>query len=128
MCLTFFFVFFFSRIQPFASRFRALSWNFGLMFFSDSWYITCKVSWSDCSSFCHHVTERGILMSHVNFHEVMLSLMLRSIYCLQSLFNSSFVGDTESLWKIEKLRSEMMKQHSLRTGFSCAKVICYVYL
>lgn len=31
------------------------------------------------------------------------------------------IGDTESLWKIEKLRSEMMKQHSLRTGFSCAK-------
>ncbi|KAH7573621.1 hypothetical protein JRO89_XS03G0181600 [Xanthoceras sorbifolium] len=30
-------------------------------------------------------------------------------------------GDTESLWKIEKLRSESMKQHSLVTGFSCAK-------
>ncbi|KAL5852479.1 hypothetical protein ACOSQ3_007597 [Xanthoceras sorbifolium] len=31
------------------------------------------------------------------------------------------IGDTESLWKIEKLRSESMKQHSLVTGFSCAK-------
>lgn len=30
-------------------------------------------------------------------------------------------GDTEALWKIEKLRSESMKQHSLVTGFSCAK-------
>ncbi|KAK6930114.1 hypothetical protein RJ641_004208, partial [Dillenia turbinata] len=31
------------------------------------------------------------------------------------------IGDTESLWKIEKLRSELMKQHTLATGFSCAK-------
>ncbi|KAK0607524.1 hypothetical protein LWI29_016205 [Acer saccharum] len=31
------------------------------------------------------------------------------------------IGDTESLWKIEKLRSESMKQHSLGTGFSCTK-------
>ncbi|KAI5397415.1 hypothetical protein KIW84_063287 [Lathyrus oleraceus] len=31
-------------------------------------------------------------------------------------------GDTESLWKIEKLRSDSMKQHTLATGFSCAKV------
>ncbi|GAU11109.1 hypothetical protein TSUD_197330 [Trifolium subterraneum] len=30
-------------------------------------------------------------------------------------------GDTESLWKIEKLRSDSMKQHTLATGFSCVK-------
>ncbi|KAL3812820.1 hypothetical protein ACJIZ3_014088 [Penstemon smallii] len=30
-------------------------------------------------------------------------------------------GDVESLWKIEKWRSEAMKKHSLLTGFSCAK-------
>ncbi|XVE82068.1 hypothetical protein DITRI_Ditri15bG0117100 [Diplodiscus trichospermus] len=30
-------------------------------------------------------------------------------------------GDTESLWNIEKLRSETMKQHTLTTGFACAK-------
>ncbi|MED6106448.1 hypothetical protein PIB30_005084 [Stylosanthes scabra] len=30
-------------------------------------------------------------------------------------------GDTESLWKIEKLRSETGKQHTLTTGLSCAK-------
>ncbi|KAG8375308.1 hypothetical protein BUALT_Bualt10G0086800 [Buddleja alternifolia] len=30
-------------------------------------------------------------------------------------------GDVESLWKIENWRSESMKQHSLSTGFSCAK-------
>ncbi|KAE8731564.1 RING finger and CHY zinc finger domain-containing protein 1 isoform 2 [Hibiscus syriacus] len=30
-------------------------------------------------------------------------------------------GDTDSLWNIEKLRSETMKQHSLTTGFACAK-------
>ncbi|XP_039164203.1 uncharacterized protein LOC120286433 [Eucalyptus grandis] len=31
------------------------------------------------------------------------------------------VGDIESLWKTEKLRCESMKQHSLGSGFSCAK-------
>ncbi|XP_073301690.1 uncharacterized protein [Primulina huaijiensis] len=30
-------------------------------------------------------------------------------------------GDTKALWEIEKWRSESMKQHSLSTGFSCAK-------
>ncbi|CAI9776860.1 unnamed protein product [Fraxinus pennsylvanica] len=30
-------------------------------------------------------------------------------------------GDSVSLWKIEKWRSEAMKKHSLATGFSCAK-------
>lgn len=30
-------------------------------------------------------------------------------------------GDTESLWKIEKLRSESMKKHTLASGLSCAK-------
>ncbi|XP_028800015.1 uncharacterized protein LOC114755315 isoform X2 [Neltuma alba] len=30
-------------------------------------------------------------------------------------------GDTESLWKIERLRSESMKQHTLASGLSCAK-------
>lgn len=28
----------------------------------------------------------------------------------------------ESLWKIEKLRSETKKQHTLMSGFACAKV------
>ncbi|GAB4851239.1 hypothetical protein Ancab_030535 [Ancistrocladus abbreviatus] len=32
-------------------------------------------------------------------------------------------GDTESLWKIEKLRSDLYKQHTLKSGFSCAKSI-----
>ncbi|GAV87365.1 hypothetical protein CFOL_v3_30791 [Cephalotus follicularis] len=31
------------------------------------------------------------------------------------------IGDTESLWKIEKLRSESMKQHTLASAFACAK-------
>ncbi|EEF45488.1 uncharacterized protein LOC8262394 [Ricinus communis] len=30
-------------------------------------------------------------------------------------------GDTESLWQIEKLRSESMQHHTLMSGFSCAK-------
>ncbi|KAA8527486.1 hypothetical protein F0562_034799 [Nyssa sinensis] len=31
------------------------------------------------------------------------------------------IGEIDSLWKIEKLRSDSMKQHTLATGFSCAK-------
>ncbi|XP_024026976.1 uncharacterized protein LOC21391840 isoform X2 [Morus notabilis] len=34
---------------------------------------------------------------------------------------ASRIGDVEVLWKIEKLRSESMKHHTLATGFSCAK-------
>ncbi|CAO2821947.1 unnamed protein product [Amaranthus hypochondriacus] len=30
-------------------------------------------------------------------------------------------GDLESLWKIEKLRSDMYNQHTIKSGFSCAK-------
>ncbi|KAJ4954207.1 hypothetical protein NE237_031039 [Protea cynaroides] len=30
-------------------------------------------------------------------------------------------GDADSLWKIEKLRSDSMEQHTLKSGFSCAK-------
>ncbi|XP_023634406.1 uncharacterized protein LOC17879383 isoform X2 [Capsella rubella] len=30
-------------------------------------------------------------------------------------------GDTESLWKVDKLRSETYSQHTLSTAFSCAK-------
>lgn len=37
-------------------------------------------------------------------------------------FEFLFIGDTGSLWRIEKLRSESMKQHTLVSGFSCAKV------
>ncbi|KAL3727495.1 hypothetical protein ACJRO7_032257 [Eucalyptus globulus] len=32
------------------------------------------------------------------------------------------VGDIESLWKTEKLRCESMKQHTVGSGFSCAKL------
>ena len=31
-------------------------------------------------------------------------------------------GDVDSLWKVEQLRSECMKQHTLSSGFSCVKV------
>ncbi|XP_021764073.1 uncharacterized protein LOC110728733 isoform X2 [Chenopodium quinoa] len=30
-------------------------------------------------------------------------------------------GDLESLWKIEELRSDMYKQHTIKSGFCCAK-------
>ncbi|XP_058084114.1 uncharacterized protein LOC131231826 [Magnolia sinica] len=31
------------------------------------------------------------------------------------------IGDAQSIWKIEELRSKSVKQHTLATGFSCAK-------
>ncbi|KAL3505779.1 hypothetical protein ACH5RR_031161 [Cinchona calisaya] len=31
------------------------------------------------------------------------------------------IGDVDSLWKVEKLRSESKKQHTLASGFACAK-------
>lgn len=33
----------------------------------------------------------------------------------------NFTGDVDNLWKIEKLRSEIMKTHTIGSGFSCAK-------
>ncbi|KAI3796602.1 hypothetical protein L1987_39280 [Smallanthus sonchifolius] len=32
-----------------------------------------------------------------------------------------FTGNVDTLWKIEKLRSELMKTHTISSGFSCAK-------
>ncbi|PHT76512.1 hypothetical protein T459_20034 [Capsicum annuum] len=32
-------------------------------------------------------------------------------------------GDVDTLWKIEKIRSETMKEHSLGSGLSCAKTV-----
>ncbi|XP_059283847.1 uncharacterized protein LOC132037361 isoform X3 [Lycium ferocissimum] len=34
---------------------------------------------------------------------------------------ASKIGDVDALWKIEKIRSETMKEHTLATGLSCAK-------
>ncbi|KAF3616648.1 putative NADH dehydrogenase [ubiquinone] 1 alpha subcomplex subunit 5, mitochondrial [Capsicum annuum] len=34
---------------------------------------------------------------------------------------ASKMGDVDCLWKIEKIRSETMKEHSLESGLSCAK-------
>ncbi|PHU20964.1 putative NADH dehydrogenase [ubiquinone] 1 alpha subcomplex subunit 5, mitochondrial [Capsicum chinense] len=34
---------------------------------------------------------------------------------------ASKMGDVDCLWKIEKIRSEIMKEHSLGSGLSCAK-------
>lgn len=41
---------------------------------------------------------------------------------LQCVANFCFIGDAEFLWKIEKLRSESVKQHTIASAISCAKV------
>ncbi|RVX22095.1 hypothetical protein CK203_001488 [Vitis vinifera] len=53
--------------------------------------------------------------------DIVFRIWAHNVYQAMGFIPCGISGDTESLWKIEKLRSEMMKQHSLRTGFSCAK-------
>ncbi|XP_059434569.1 uncharacterized protein LOC132167575 [Corylus avellana] len=71
-------------------------------------------------SICYNM-DNWKLMSNYSKRFVKAGVKLR-----QTTFNvwmefAAKIGDTETLWKIEKLRSESMKQHTLATGFSCAK-------
>lgn len=43
--------------------------------------------------------------------------------CNFDFFFIPLLGDVESLWKAEKLRSKSKKQHTLVSGFACAEVI-----
>ncbi|PRQ39150.1 hypothetical protein RchiOBHm_Chr4g0421891 [Rosa chinensis] len=47
--------------------------------------------------------------------------LLNVLHHIMFIFYFSFAGDVESLWEIEKLRSESQKQHTVVSGFSCAK-------
>ncbi|GKU85537.1 hypothetical protein SLEP1_g203 [Rubroshorea leprosula] len=50
------------------------------------------------------------------------SMMSRKSFSTEAgTITGNSTGDTESLWKIEKLRSETVKQHNVSSGFSCAK-------
>nr|GMD70138.1 adenylyl cyclase [Ipomoea batatas] len=42
------------------------------------------------------------------------------LICSTNILLSS-VGDVDSLWKIEKIRSESTKHHTISSAFSCAK-------
>ncbi|GMN46512.1 hypothetical protein TIFTF001_015695 [Ficus carica] len=77
---------------------------------------TADIVFSICSN-----ADNWSLMSKYSKKFVKAGVKLR-----QSSFDvwmefASRIGDVETLWKIEKLRSESMKHHTLATGFSCAK-------
>ncbi|KAF3456143.1 hypothetical protein FNV43_RR00793 [Rhamnella rubrinervis] len=61
------------------------------------------------------------LMSKYSIKFVKAGVKLRQTSFDMWMDFAAKIGDTESLWRIEKLRSESMKQHTLVSGFSCAK-------
>uniref|UniRef100_A0A2N9GWX7 Uncharacterized protein n=1 Tax=Fagus sylvatica TaxID=28930 RepID=A0A2N9GWX7_FAGSY len=71
-------------------------------------------------SICYN-TDNWELMSKYSKKFVKAGVKLRKTSFDVWMEFAAKTGDTEALWKIEKLRSESMKQHSLVTGFSCAK-------
>ncbi|KAL3634575.1 hypothetical protein CASFOL_021629 [Castilleja foliolosa] len=72
------------------------------------------------SSICYNA-DRWDLMSKYGKRFVKSGVKLRQTSFELWMEFAAKKGDVESLWKIEKWRSEAMKQHSLSTGFSCAK-------
>lgn len=71
-------------------------------------------------SICYN-TDRWDLMSKYAKRFVMAGVKLRQTSFELWMEFAAKEGDVDSLWKIEKLRSESMKSHTLVTGFSCAK-------
>ncbi|XP_022861789.1 uncharacterized protein LOC111382142 [Olea europaea var. sylvestris] len=71
-------------------------------------------------SICYD-TDRWDLISKYGKRFVTSGVRLRQTSFDMWMEFAARKGDSVSLWKIEKWRSELMKQHSLATGFSCAK-------
>lgn len=71
-------------------------------------------------SICYN-TDRWDLMSKYAKRFVMAGVKLRQTSFELWMEFAAKEGDVDSLWKIEQLRSESMKSHTLATGFSCAK-------
>ncbi|CAK9145526.1 unnamed protein product [Ilex paraguariensis] len=66
-------------------------------------------------------TDNWELMSKYSKRFVKAGIQLRQTSFDTWMEFASKIGDIDSLWKIEELRAESMKQHTLATGFSCAK-------
>ncbi|XP_062174870.1 uncharacterized protein LOC133880026 [Alnus glutinosa] len=71
-------------------------------------------------SICYN-TDNWQLMSKYSKKFVKAGVKLRQTTFDVWMEFAAKIGDTATLWKIEKLRSESMKQHTLASGFSCAK-------
>ncbi|XP_048427385.1 uncharacterized protein LOC103937574 isoform X4 [Pyrus x bretschneideri] len=71
-------------------------------------------------SICYN-TDNWQLMSKYSKRFVKAGVKLRQTAFDLWLEFAAKIGDVESLWKAEKLRSELMKQHTVASGLSCAK-------
>lgn len=71
-------------------------------------------------SICYN-TDDWQLMSKYSKKFVKAGVKLRQTSFDVWMEFAAKIGDIETLWKIEKLRSESMKRHTLASGFSCAK-------
>ncbi|XP_057960133.1 uncharacterized protein LOC131152322 [Malania oleifera] len=71
-------------------------------------------------SICYH-TDNWQLISKYSKKFVKAGVKLRQTTFDTWMEFAAKIGDIETLWKIEKLRSDSMKQHSIATGISCAK-------
>lgn len=72
---------------------------FGICYDADKWGLISK--------YCKRFLKAGVKLRKTTFDIWMEFASKR--------------GDVESLWKIEKLRSETYEQHSIKSAFSCAK-------
>ncbi|XP_068333501.1 uncharacterized protein [Pyrus communis] len=71
-------------------------------------------------SICYN-TDNWQLMSKYSKRFVKAGVKLRQTAFDLWMEFAAKIGDVESLWKAEKLRSELMKQHTVASGLSCAK-------
>nr|XP_043624216.1 uncharacterized protein LOC122595830 isoform X2 [Erigeron canadensis] len=72
---------------------------FSICYNTDSWELMCK--------YAKRFVKAGAKLRRTSFDTWMTF--------------AAKLGDLDSLWKIEKLRSEVMKTHTIGSAFSCAK-------
>nr|XP_009774826.1 PREDICTED: uncharacterized protein LOC104224818 isoform X2 [Nicotiana sylvestris] len=77
---------------------------------------TAEIVFSICSQ-----TDNWDLMCKYGKRFVKAGVKLRKISLETWMEFASKIGDVDALWKIEKIRSESMKEHTLASGLSCAK-------
>ncbi|KAI3498239.1 hypothetical protein L1887_34010 [Cichorium endivia] len=72
---------------------------FSICYETDRWELMCK--------YAKRFVKAGVKLRRTSFDTWMTF--------------AAKLGDVDNLWKIEKLRSEIMKTHTIGSGFSCAK-------
>lgn len=72
---------------------------FSICYETDSWELMCK--------YAKRFVKAGVKLRRTSFDTWMTY--------------AAKLGDIDNLWKIEKLRSGLMKTHTIGSGFSCAK-------